>query len=225
MKVLIVRNAETAPEGAFGEWLARQGFAIEVVAGSALDEAALERADLVLLLGSPHGVYDTHIDWIARQRTLVAARLARQAPTIGICFGAQMIAAAAGGDCARMEDGRFFRGWHPIEEAAEPVFAGPWPRWHGDALTAPPQAEVLARDAGTVQAFTLPGAIGVQFHPEATPAILQSWAERPSTPEGLDRAAFAAESAEVFAARTAAREALFAELLRRAISPSRGSAT
>jgi GMP synthase (glutamine-hydrolysing) len=224
MKVLIVRNSESAPEGAFGAWLARQGFAITVVTGAALDAAVMEDVDLVVLLGSPHGVYDTHIPWVAAQRGLVAARLARQAPTIGICFGAQMIAAAAGGDSARMEDGRFFRGWFGIDRMEDAVFAGPWPRWHGDAITLPPGAELLAMDAGTVQAFALPGAIGVQFHPEATPQIMQDWAERFTPPGLVDSAALAEASARHFAPRAAQREALYAALLRRALMGRGGSA-
>lgn len=224
MRILIVRNSVDAPEGAFGDWLARQGHALAVVSGESLDAAAMEAADLVVLLGSPHGVYETHIPWIARQRDLVARRLAARAPTIGICFGAQMMAAAAGGEVARMADGHVFRGWFGIEEAADPVLAGPWPRWHGDVITAPPEAAVLARDAGTVQAFALPHAIGVQFHPEATPEILQRWAEVFTPPGAVDTAALAAESARLYPARAAAREALFAALLSRALSPSPASA-
>ncbi|WP_270935341.1 type 1 glutamine amidotransferase [Falsiroseomonas oryzae] len=216
MKLLIVRNSENAPEGAFGEWLAQQGHALAVTSGEALDQAAMDAAEAVVVLGSPHGVYDTHIPWVARQRALVAARLAARRPTIGICFGAQMIAAAAGGDSARMSDGRFFRGWFGVERVADPVLAGPWPRWHGDAITAPPGAAVLAEDAGTVQAIALPRAIGVQFHPEATPEILQGWAERFTPPGLVDPAALAADSARHFPARTEARAALFASLLRRA---------
>jgi GMP synthase (glutamine-hydrolysing) len=216
MKILIVRNSEHAPEGAFGEWLAQQGHALTVVSGEALDQPALDGAEAVVLLGSRHGVYETDIPWIARQRELVARRLAERKPTIGICFGAQMIAAAAGGDSQRMSDGRFFRGWFGIEEARDPVLAGPWPRWHGDSITLPPGAELLARDAGTVQALALPRAIGVQFHPEATPEILQSWAEIFTPPGLVDTAALAEASARHYPAREAARAALFAELLRRA---------
>jgi len=216
VKILIVRNSETAPEGAFGDWLAQQGHALAVTAPEALDAAAMEAAEVVVTLGSPHGVYDTHIDWIPRQRALLAARLAQRKPTIGICFGAQIIAAAAGGDSARMQDGRFYRGWFGIARAADPVLAGPWPRWHGDAITAPPEAEVLAEDDGTVQALALPRAIGVQFHPEATPEILQGWATRFTPPGAVDAAALAADSARHFAARTEARAALFAWMLRRA---------
>jgi GMP synthase (glutamine-hydrolysing) len=213
VNITIVRNSEHAPEGAFGDWLRDQGHALQIVPGEALDDATAMRAELLVLLGSPHGVYDTHIDWVARQRGLVAARLAARRPTIGICFGAQMIAAAAGGDSARMADGRFFRGWFGIDDTADPVFAGPWPRWHGDAIAPPPDACVLARDAGTVQAFSLPGAVGVQFHPEATPEILQTWAERFTAPGLVDVARLASDSAAAFPARHAARDALFARMM------------
>ena len=216
MKILVVRNSEHAPEGAFGDWLVQQGHKLSVTSGTALDASAMDAADAVVVLGSPHGVYDTHIDWIPRQRALLAARLAQRRPTIGICFGAQIMAAAAGGDSTRMADGRFFRGWHGIANATDPVLAGPWPRWHGDTITAPQGAEVLAEDAGTVQALALPRAIGVQFHPEATPDILQGWAERFTPPGVVDPQALAQASARHFPEREAARAALFAWMLRRA---------
>lgn len=216
MKLLLVRNSPIAPEGAFGAWLAAQGHELAVTTGEALEEAAMEAAEAVVLLGSSHGVYETHIPWIARQRALVARRLAARRPTIGICFGAQMIAAAAGGEVRRLADGRFFRGWLGLERVHDPVLAGPWARWHGDAITLPPGAETLAEDAGTVQAFALPRAVGVQFHPEATPGIVAAWADRPSTPAEFDRARLAAEGARIFEARAAARAALYEWLLRRA---------
>lgn len=216
MRILVVRNSAHAPEGAFGDWLAAQGHALEITTGEALDAPAMEGAELVVLLGSARGVYETQIEWVARQRALTAARLAARRPTIGICFGAQMMAAAAGGDSQRMADGRFFRGWFGIEEAREDAFAGPWPRWHGDHITAPPGARVLARDAGTVQAFTLPRAIGVQFHPEATPEIMRNWAVNYTAPGLVDVPALDRASATHFEARREARERLYAEMMRRA---------
>jgi GMP synthase-like glutamine amidotransferase len=217
MKILVVRNSPIAPEGAFGAWLEQQGHALDITTGEALEADAMQQAEMVVLLGSQHGVYDTHIPWIPREQGLVAQRLAARKPTIGICFGAQIMAAAAGGAARRDPDGRFFRGWLGIDHADASVLAGPWPRWHGDVITAPPGAVVLAEDEGTVQALAMPRAVGVQFHPEATPDILQSWAARPSTPASLDRVALAADSARLFPARTAARADLFAWLLRRAL--------
>lgn len=215
MTILIIRNSETAPEGDFGDWLTRQGHAVDVVAGDAVTADQMRDAPLVIMFGSPRGVYETDIPWIAGQRAMVAARLAARRPTIGICFGAQMMAVAAGGTVQRHPDGVFHRGWLGIDDTAESVMRGPWPRWHGDVITPPPQAEVIARDAGTVQAFGLPNAIAVQFHPEATPDIMRGWAAR--TPDGVvDRDALATESARRFAECRLAREALFADLLRRA---------
>jgi GMP synthase (glutamine-hydrolysing) len=218
MRILVVRNSETAPEGAFGDWLCAQGHELEIVAGPAVTDDQMQAAPLVVMLGSPRGVYEGAAHpWIDAQRGIVAKRLAARRPTIGICFGAQMIAAAAGGSVGRHPQGVFHRGWIGNEEAAEPFLQGPWPRWHGDVITPPPEATVLARDAGTVQCFALPGAIAVQFHPEATPAIMDNWASL-SPPGAVDRDAMRAEGGRLFEERRAAREALFAELLRRALA-------
>ncbi len=216
MKILVVRNSETAPEGAFGDWLRAQGHELEIVAGSDVTDTQMQAAALVVMLGSPRGVYEGAAHpWIDAQRSMVAKRLEAQRPTIGICFGAQMMAAAGGGSVGRHPDGVFHRGWIGNAEAAEPFLDGVWPRWHGDVITPPPRATVLARDAGTVQCFALPNAIAVQFHPEATPDIMDNWASL-SPPGVVDRDAMRGQGAALFEARRAAREALFAELLRRA---------
>jgi len=218
MRILVVRNSETAPEGAFGDWLRAEGHELEIVAGSEVTDAQIQGAPLVVMLGSPRGVYEGAAHpWIDAQRAMVAKRLAARRPTIGICFGAQMMAAAAGGSVWRHPEGVFHRGWIGNEETSEPFLAGPWPRWHGDVITPPPEATVLASDAGTVQCFTLPGAIAVQFHPEATPALMDNWASL-SPPGVVDRDAMRAQGERLFEERRAAREALFAELLRRALA-------
>jgi len=179
-RVLIVRNSETAPEGGFGAWLAEGGARITVIGGEALParEAEARAAELVVLLGSPRGVYETDIPWIAAQRGIVARLAAAGRPIIGICFGAQMLAAATGGDAAPIGQGRAFLGVFGNEVATEPVWRGPFVRWHGDHITPPPGAAVLARDGGTVQVFREANRLGVQFHPEATPEIVATWVAR-----------------------------------------------
>ncbi|WP_198375799.1 type 1 glutamine amidotransferase [Neoroseomonas rubea] len=213
-RVLIVRNSETAPEGAFGTWLAEGGARIEVMRGEDLParEAEAHSADLVVLLGSPHGVYDTHIPWVAAQRGIVARLAEAGRPIIGICFGAQMLAAATGGHAEPIGQSRAFLGVFANEEAADERFRGPFVRWHGDHFRPPPGAEVIARDGGTVQAFRHANRIGVQFHPEATAEIVKGWVARFA--DRVDGPAVLAA-----AERIAPPHALFEEMVRSALAP------
>ncbi|HYF07033.1 MAG TPA: gamma-glutamyl-gamma-aminobutyrate hydrolase family protein [Acetobacteraceae bacterium] len=213
-RVLIIRNSETAPEGAFGDWLAGQGADIAIVSGEALPERETEAhaADLTVLLGSPHGVYDTHIPWIAAQRGIVRRLADANRPILGICFGAQMLAAATGGEAKPIGEGRAFLGVFGNEEASGDLWRGPFVRWHGDHLTPPPGATVMARDGGTVQAFRHANRLGVQFHPEATPEILRGWVARFA--DRVDGSAVLAA-----AERLAPPTALFAEMVRQVLEP------
>lgn len=60
-------------------------------------EADLVSPDLVILMSGPIGVYDGHrYPWIAHEIERMRSRLMLDRPTIGVCLGAQMIAAALG---------------------------------------------------------------------------------------------------------------------------------
>ncbi len=220
MRVLVVENTPMGPIGLFGEWLVRQGASLTVVTKDALPATA-DGFDLVVVLGSPNGAYEAH-EWIGRQRDFLAREIAADKPVVGICFGAQIIADATGGRAEKM-DGPPHIGWLPVEEVSDPVWAGPWPRWHGDHLIPPEDAEVFARSRGTVQAFQVRRAVGVQFHPEMDEAMNDSVAAL--VPEwvaagGTDAATISRDSRRHVRDNAAAREALFAEMLRRATNPA-----
>jgi GMP synthase (glutamine-hydrolysing) len=59
----------------------------------------LREPDLLIMMGGPMGVYeqDQH-PWIACQMRRLAMRLEADRPTLGVCFGAQMMAAALGAE-------------------------------------------------------------------------------------------------------------------------------
>jgi GMP synthase (glutamine-hydrolysing) len=217
MKVLVIENSPKAPLGLFGEYLvARHGAKLTTVAPQDLPEAPGDE-DLVVTLGSPNGVYEA-APWMLRQRAFLRRAIEADRPVVGICFGAQIIAAALGGSVAPFS--RRFAGWIANAEVAGPVWRGPWVRWHGDHFTLPEGIEVLARDQGTIQAFQHRRAVAVQFHPEADEAILESWAR--ATPDwlaenGLDLATVMADARVNVHGRAGAREALFDELLRRSL--------
>jgi GMP synthase (glutamine-hydrolysing) len=104
-------------------------------------------------------------------------------PVLGVCLGAQLLAAAAGSEVHRVEAPEI--GWLEVERLpagdADPV-AGALPerftafQWHSYACRLPAGAVELARSPVCAQAFMLGGsAWGVQFHPEVTPDILEEW--------------------------------------------------
>jgi GMP synthase (glutamine-hydrolysing) len=86
----------------------------------------VESADLVVILGGPVGVYETDAyPFLEPEIAAVARRIKSGGPTLGICLGAQIIAAALG---ARVYPGGTKEiGWAPVEltEAGERSVLGP----------------------------------------------------------------------------------------------------
>ena len=218
MKVAVIENSDSAPVGTFGDYLrGRRGATLTTIRFDEVEQRAGEiaAADLVVSLGSDSSAYDPD-GWIAGQRALLARLVAERRAVIGICFGAQLLASALGGQVAPLGEARCRVGWIGNDEVAAPVWAGPFVCWNGDHFTAPEGAEVLARLAGTIQAFRLRRALGVQFHPEAVAEWVSVWIGQTPAAQ-LDGRAPEAVMAEVLgglAGGAAARDALFAEMLR-----------
>ncbi|MGU7771708.1 type 1 glutamine amidotransferase [Burkholderia sp. MR1-5-21] len=207
MKVLVIQHESSCPVGALGTFLKHVCHSqIHTVDANELDGTiAPDAYDLYVVLGSSLSTNDLASAWIPREINFLRRLMAASRPVIGICFGAQAIAQAAGGSVGRMDHCRY--GWIVNEVASSEVWCGPWFNWHSDAINLPEHAELLATSQGTVQAFQIGCAVGVQFHPEVTPEIVRTWPE----PDGYSFAAgFHDETLEF---RTGL---LFAELLWRA---------
>jgi GMP synthase (glutamine-hydrolysing) len=230
VKVLVIENNPLAHAGLFGEWLRRaRGATLATVTPETLPPAAAGH-DLVVTLGSPNGAWED-LPWVHAQRRFLADALAGGTPVVGICFGAQLLATAIGGRARPMGD-RTFVGWHANEEVSDEVWRGPWVRWHADHLEVPEGTEVMARDRGTIQAFhhrapSGASGVGVQFHPEVSEAAANMFALK--TPDMLARAGTTPDEVArggeaVRATLDAALDALFAEMLRRALHPAPATA-
>lgn len=194
-RVLVIQNADSDPLGRLDEWLTETGLVLEPVAGPDLPADLSGFAGLVVL-GGPMGATDDDVaPWLPHERALLRAAVAAELPTLAICLGAQLLAAANGGRVAPNPDGPEI-GAQLIAKrgaaATDPLF-GSMPitpdviQWHYDAvITLPPGAIQLAGSPVCEnQAYRLGRlAWGVQFHIETTPEMVHGWAATDA--EGLD---------------------------------------
>ena len=215
MRVLVIQNSERSGAGYLGEYLvARRDATLQVVRPDVIGAESPNAYDLIVVLGCSHGTYED-LDWIHRERAFVRDALDANVPAIGVCFGAQLIATAIGGASAPL--GRRYAGWYANDVPGDSVWHGPWLRWHGDGIALPHEAEILAMDGDTIQAFQIGHAVGVQFHPEANAETLDHWlaVASPETRERLDAAALVVESAVRFSRMLEERDRLFGAILAR----------
>ncbi|MEJ2866548.1 hypothetical protein WCD74_02140 [Actinomycetospora sp. OC33-EN08] len=138
--------------------------------------------DLVVTVGAP---WPRHaIDgWARREVEFLARRHEHGRPTLGLCFGGQLLGEALGVATTPLPARRV--GWHPVDPVVPEIRAGPWFQWHAEQLTAPAGAEVLARSPDGVEAFRADRSVALQFHPEMTPRLLRRWLTLPGG-HGLD---------------------------------------
>ena len=186
---LVISHVAFEDIGTLEPPLRARGFAIETVdaatARSPLPQA--ESCDLLVVLGGPIGVYD-HQDYpfLHEEIACIRERFAARKPILGICLGAQLMAAALGARVYPGERGAEI-GWSPLQATPNtepPAWFAPLLaegvsvfHWHGDTFELPSGALHLAKTETYVhQGFAIEDfALGLQFHPEVTAAGLERW--------------------------------------------------
>jgi GMP synthase (glutamine-hydrolysing) len=148
-----------------------------------LTDSAIAGADLLVVLGGPLGVNDTGVfPFLADECRVIEQRLARRAPTLGICLGAQLMAHVLGSRVYPASAKEI--GWAPITltddgRASALGALATMPtvlHWHGDTFDLPARATGLASTPICAnQAFSLEGALGLQFHLEVIPERIERW--------------------------------------------------
>jgi GMP synthase-like glutamine amidotransferase len=175
LRALVLQHEEPTPPGHVTEWLGGHGAEMDVFRID-LDEpkADPEDYDLIVSLGSEFAAYDDSHRFVTTEAELMRRAVDANVPILGLCFGGQMLARVLGGEVYRGSEAEI--GWLPVRTRdPDLVPEGPWFQWHFDVITAPPDATVLAEtDLGT-QAFVAGRSLGLQFHPEVTPEIMDEW--------------------------------------------------
>jgi GMP synthase (glutamine-hydrolysing) len=187
-KILVLQHVATEPLGHLDPLLRDCGFRIRYVnfGREPHAEPAPRRYDGVVVLGGPMNVdqADRH-PHLRTEIELIREAVAAEKPVLGICLGAQLLAAAMGAEVhpnpvpeigwyrlhtlAHAHEDRLFR---HFERRPNYVF-----QWHAYTCQLPPQAVHLAwtRHCRN-QAYRIGDhAWGLQFHLEADGALIGRW--------------------------------------------------
>jgi GMP synthase (glutamine-hydrolysing) len=183
-KILVIQHTPMEALGTIADALESGGHAwqyVRVFEGRAVPSEMGAAAGLVVL-GGPMGAYEeTKYPFLREEMRLIENALKNKRPVLGICLGAQLLAAVLGAHVRKAERAEI--GWHEValtsEAAADRLWRGIGPsftpfHWHEDSFTLAQGAVSLGSSAlTTCQAFRYGhSAYGLQFHVEVTREVI-----------------------------------------------------
>lgn len=197
-KLLVFQHAATEPLGVLDPMLRQRGFRIRYINFARDPDARPDvgRYNGLVVLGGPMNVDQAgRYPHLAVETEAIREAMRRELPVLGICLGAQLVAAALGAS-VRPHTVREI-GWHLLHPTAaarddrllrhfdgsQPVF-----QWHAYTFDLPRGAVLLAStDSCAHQAFRFgERAYGLQFHLEADEALIRRWLAVPAYRAEID---------------------------------------
>jgi GMP synthase-like glutamine amidotransferase len=206
----IIYQSDAGP-GVFTEAMRGRGLELEEWLVPERSEPPRELSEYAAMLtfgGAMHADQEDKHPWLRAQKELLAGLVEGGTPTLGVCLGAQILAAAAGAAPRRLPEPEI--GWLDVEltpeGSADPLLSSLPERftafqWHSYEFPPPPGAASLATSPACLQAFRAGDAAwAIQFHPEVTQAEADQWTRDYRNDEdavriGLDPERLSAETA------------------------------
>ena len=190
-KVLVIQHVPHERLGSFEPAFKRLGGSITTL--NAYEPKAVwpsrSAFDGLVVFGGPQGAYEqAKYPYLTKEIQLLREAVKAEQPILGICLGAQLLAAALGAKVSPNAQKEI--GWHPVMRESGADTDPMWDafgqtetvfQWHGDTFALPKGATQLASSPlCEQQAFRFGrAAYGLQFHVEVTDAIVRAWLTTP----------------------------------------------
>lgn len=205
VRVIVIQPDEQVPLGRFSNWLQHYGADITLIQPFAGDKVPSEvEADALIVLGGTMTAHSLEqFPWLADIKALYRQAAEADLPVLGICLGAQLLTVAFDGEVTSNSPIGPEIGVVEVERteygASDPAVEGlaqsfRTTSFHYDGISALPQGAVLMGRGQRYpnQVFRLGNAVGVQFHPEASPELFKNWCaadviQRPELAEDFER--------------------------------------
>lgn len=182
MRLHVIQHVDFEGPGLIAEWAVESGHSLDTTLALTEEFPALTEFDWLVVMGGPmEADDDDESPWLPAERAFIASAVDAGKLVLGVCLGAQLVAAAIGGRVKRNTEPEI--GWFPVRLTAEGARSrvfGVLPdefvpaSWHGDTFDLPLGVDSAAASAVTAnQAFEYEDRVwGLQFHLEWDAAAL-----------------------------------------------------